>query len=198
MQVLTLNNSLLNSHSKELASKVLKSSWQPELVIGIRTGGLYVAKPLYNELQKNHDTLYNEVSLSRPSTKKKKKLKVDKVLKKLPYFLLNLLRNLEVYLFEKSKAKHYINSRESDIQIDNILHQQILSCNKILLVDDAMDTGTTVVAIKNRFLSLNRDAEIKIAVLTITHETPFIDADYSLYNRVLLRCPWAQDYKESD
>jgi len=198
MQVLTLNKSLLNSHSNELANKVLKSSWQPELIIGIRTGGVYIAKPLYDELQKYHVTFYNEVSLSRPSTKKKKKFRVDKVLKKLPYFLLNLLRNVEVFIFEKSKTKNYINSREQNIQIDDTLHQQILSCNKILLVDDAIDTGTTIVAIKNRFLSLNKDAEIKIAALTTTHKIPFIDADYSLYNRVLLRCPWAQDYKESD
>ncbi len=198
MQVLTLNKIALDAQSKELAKKILEASWRPELIIGIKTGGIYVAKPLRDELQKRYETLYSEVSLSRPSTQKKKKFKVDKILKKLPYFLLNALRNLEVFIFEKSKAKSYVNSRENDIQIDDALHQQILSCSKILLIDDAIDTGTTIVAIKNRFLALNRDAEIQVAVLTTTHRTPFINADFSLYDRVLLRCPWAQDYKERD
>ena len=196
MQVITLNDKALTSLSVQLAQKVLTSSWEPELIIGIRTGGIYVAQPLYEEISQHYESQYNTVSLSRISTQRKKKINISKILKKLPYFLLDFLRNLEVLLFEKTKTKQYVPNREKEINITPELEEQISSSSKILLVDDAVDTGTTLLAIKNKLLSINPDMTVKTAVLTITHKTSFIDTDFYIYNRVLLRCPWSEDYKE--
>lgn len=198
MKVLTFNQKKLHDSSKSLANLILKSGWQADLIIGIKTGGIYVAEPLHAIISNKYACIYNTISLSRPSTLKKKKFKITIILKKLPYILLNQLRKLEVFIFEMKKSNKYVNTREKEIILDDILLQQILSSKNILLVDDAIDTGTTILAVKNKLLSLNKNLNIKIAVLTTTHLKPYINADFSIYNRVLLRCPWAEDYKGSD
>ena len=198
MEVRTLNKNALVRESQKLAQTILGSSFKPELLIGIKTGGIYVSKPLHQEIEKEYQLFYNEVSLSRVSSEKKRAFRVDKILKRLPYTLLNILRNIEVFIFETTKAKEYQADREKELLIDETLLQQIQNVTKILLIDDAIDTGTTILTIKNRILAIKPEMEIKVAVLTTTHKEPFIRADFSLYNRVLLRCPWAQDYKGSD
>jgi len=195
MKVITLNQEMLKKESQKLAKLILESDWKPELVIGIKTGGVYVAEPVYQQISEQYKCSYLTLSLSRPSTEKKKRFKIEKLLKQLPYFLLNILRNLEVFIFEQTKSKTYIPYREKDLHLDESFVKELYSYENIILVDDAIDTGTTIIAIKNRLLAINPHLNIKTAVLTITHKVPFIEADYSLYKRVLLRCPWAADYK---
>ena len=195
MKVITLNKKELIIESKLLADRILKSSWNPDLIIGIKTGGIYVAEPLYEVMKHYYPSKYAIVSLSRASTEKKKKIKIDKLLKKLPYPLLDLMRKFEVYLFEISKPKTYSPNLNKELNINKELEKDLSLSKTVLLVDDAIDTGNTILTIKNKLLSINPNLKIKTAVLTTTHKTSFIEADYSLYNRVLLRCPWAADYK---
>lgn len=196
MRTITLNHETLTIHSKKLAQNILKESWQPHLVIGIKSGGVYVAEPLFEELKKNYPCIYNTVCLSRASTKKKRDFQIDIILKKLPYFLLNLLRNIEVFLFEFTKSKQYKEPLKNEVKMDKLLLEQINNSNNILLVDDAIDSGRTILIVKNMLLSINKNADIKVAVLTTTHKKPYINADFSLYSRILLRSPWSMDYKE--
>ncbi len=198
MEVITLSPETLIEKSKELAKAVIESQWTPELVIGIKTGGLYVAEPLVEELYaKNIKVEYTTISLSRPSTQKKREFNIGKILKKMPYFTLNILRNLEVFIIEQTKNKKYDSKKENDIPKHEQLIDQIKKTERILLVDDAIDTGSTVLAIKNFIHTIDANIEVKIAVLTTTHKEPYIKADFSLFKRVLLRCPWSEDYKES-
>ncbi len=90
----------------------------------------------------------------------------------------------------------YDPEKENAVPKNRQLIEHIRKARKILLVDDAIDTGSTVLAIKNFINSVNQNSTVKIAVLTTTHKEPYIEADFALYNRVLLRCPWAEDYKE--
>lgn len=69
---------------------------------------------------------------------------------------------------------------------------------KVLLVDDAIDTGMTLKIVKNFLVNqFNETNDIKIAVVTSTNRHPVMEADFFLYNRVLIRFPWASDVKES-
>lgn len=196
MKVLTINKIKLNKYSQELAKQVLDSDFKPNLIIGIKTGGIFVSKPLYKKILEKIDTSYCELSLSRPLTNRKKKLQIHKLLKLLPYSLLNVLRNLEVKLYEMIKDKNYIPHRQNDILIDNKTIELIKISKNILLVDDAIDSGATLREIKTKIVTINNNANIKIAVLTSTHKSSYINANFSLFKRVLLRCPWAQDYKD--
>ena len=67
---------------------------------------------------------------------------------------------------------------------------------KILLTDDAIDSGATMMWVKNQFIEQYKDLEIKVAVITVTTPHPLVDADYALYrDRVLVRFPWSNDTK---
>ena len=148
--------------------------------------------------QNNWSGKYHEIKLSRPSTEKKKKSNIKILLKKLPYFMLNPMRKLEVYIFEYLKSKEYQSEKENKVIFTETQVSDIKGAKSILLVDDAIDTGSTILAITNVIKTINPKVIVKTAVLTVTHKRPYIEPDYTLYTKVLLRCPWAIDYKGKD
>lgn len=199
MKVITLNSIDLEDKAFSLASMILKDQWEADLIIGIATGGVFVSRPMKTRFIENGwDGEYFEMKLSRQSTEAKKKLKVKIFLTKLPYFIPNQLRKLEMFISESFKAGEYDPSKEKRVVLSDDLINGIKSSNSILLVDDAIDTGSTILAIKHVIRRLNPSIDIKVAVLTVTHKKPYIEPDYTLYKRILLRCPWAEDYKGRD
>lgn len=65
---------------------------------------------------------------------------------------------------------------------------------RILVVDDAVDSGATLRTVIATIRSTWPDAEIRSAVLTVTRSRPLILPDYTLYPRgTLLRFPWSLD-----
>jgi len=197
MKVITLDNKKLTQYSQKLAIEILKSKYQPDLIIGIQTGGAFVSKPLYTEITKHYKTAYCEVGLSRPLSHKKKKFNIKILLQYFPYVLLNFMRNLEVFIYELFKSQKYGLTRQNEIIIDIDTVDCIKKAKNILLVDDAIDSGATLLEVKTKILSLNKNTQIKTAVLTSTHKSSYIDVDFSIFKRVLLRCPWSNDYKEN-
>lgn len=199
MKVKTLFRNDLETFSKELGDKILENNANLDVIIGIATGGIYVSRPIQEKfLNKDWNGKYYEVKLSRQSTDIKKKLKVGKILRLLPYFILNLLRNIEVFIMEKKKSKSYDNSKENKIEFSKELESTLKTSKSVLLIDDAIDTGSTILAIKNVIKEINAHIDVKVAVLTVTHEHPFIEPDFMIFGRVILRCPWAEDYKGED
>lgn len=199
MKVLTISQNELKNLSHTLLSMITKDQFTIDMVIGIATGGIYISSPIKEQLAKEkwHGKYY-EIKLSRQSTETKKILKLKGILTKLPYFILNFLRKLEVFMFENFKAKEYNSSKENKVDLSDGLINDIKNSHSILLVDDAIDTGSTILAIKNVIKRINPNVTIKTAVLTVTHKKPYIEPDYTLFKRVLLRCPWAEDYKGND
>jgi len=195
MLVYTLTAEELTTASYKLADIVLQDGFEADLVIGVKRGGAIVAKHLFTKLSVKKEMQYTEVSFSRLTTESKKSWRVSKVLTKLPYFLLNILRNIEVYLLELFKPKHYFSDREHLIVLDATLRDILSKSKKILIVDDAVDSGKTLLAIKSVLLRENEALEIRSAVLTSTHKKSYLTVEYKLYENVLLRCPWAEDYK---
>lgn len=178
---------------------ITKDQFAIDIVIGIATGGIYISSPIEDQLRKEKwYGKYYEIKLSRQSTETKKILKLKRILTKFPYFILNFLRKSEVFIFENFKAKKYDSSKENKVDLSDDLINNIKNANSILLVDDATDTGSTLLAIKNVIKRINPNVTIKTAVLTVTHKKPYIEPDYTLFRRVLLRCPWAEDYKGND
>ena len=199
MKVTTLSKKLLLEDTYKLLDNIQKDDINFDIVIGIATGGIYVSQPIKEKMQKNGwDGKYLEIKLSRKSTDVKKKWQLKTILTKLSYTLLDTLRIMEVNLFEKLKSSKYDASKEASIHFSDETKNDIMNSSNILLIDDAIDTGSTVLAIKNVLLHINPKIDVKVAVLTVTHHAPYIKPDYSLYARVLLRCPWAEDYKGED
>jgi hypoxanthine phosphoribosyltransferase len=193
MKVITLINKNFVSACKDLADKVNNSFFLPDVVIGIPTGGSYIGKIILKELN-NKDIFYAEIKIQRNSTKRKEIKIVRYILKRIPRFLTNWIRMLEseaLLIKSKVRKSQKIEHIEFDNKTDYILKQ---GNKNILLVDDAIDSGTTLNIIYSYIETHYPANKIKIAVITVTNNKPLIDADYYLYhNRVLIRFPWSND-----
>ena len=199
MKVITLSQKELRSEAFALCNTIREDNFIPDIILGIATGGIYISQPIKECFEeKAWHGFYAEIKLSRHTTKIKKSTNIKSILQRLPYDILNLLRILEVTLFEKMKSNAYNPNKESRVYLPKKLQEEIKDAKSILLVDDAIDTGTTLLAIKNVIKSLNPHITIKVAVLTVTHKEPYIEPEYTNYKRTLLRCPWAEDYKGED
>lgn len=190
MKVITID---FNSACVELAEKV-KESYQPEVIVGIATGGLFVAQILSEQM----NIPLVVVKKQRPMTKIKNKIRLDLFLKKFPYVVSNILRVLETkfneYRFEKNKS----NISYSDVSVEWIegTFTSLSSFNKILIVDDSIDSGKTLYLVK-QFIKMNLDdnVEIKMAVLNQTFKNPLVNPDFLLDKNVIYRFPWSKDTK---
>lgn len=190
MKVITID---FNFACAELAEKI-KQSYQPEVIVGIATGGQFVAQILSEQM----NIPLAIVKKQRPMTKIKNKIRLDLVLKKLPYVVSNILRVLETkfneYRYEKNKSSVSYN----DISVEWIKGSFtfLASFNKILIVDDSIDSGKTLYLVK-RFIEMNLDdkVEIKTVVLNQTFKNPLINSDFLLDKNVIYRFPWSKDTK---
>lgn len=195
MKVINLLGADFELACRHLALKVLET-YQPDLVIGVLTGGGYVGREMMKALPESLDRKYAEIKIQRSGTKKKEKGLLKVIIKYSPTFLLNWMRMLESVVLER-KAKKNNPKRTGPIiipeEIDEFLKE---SPKKILLVDDAIDSGATLYLLKEH-LGIYKNAAIKLAVITVTTPHPITDADYYLYHdRVLVRFPWSNDVKK--
>jgi hypoxanthine phosphoribosyltransferase len=67
---------------------------------------------------------------------------------------------------------------------------------RILVVDDAVDSGRTLEVVLRWLRGRCPDAEVRSAVLTVTTPRPLLIPDFYLYYPdVLIRFPWSLDNK---
>lgn len=192
MRVITLLDETFSCSCKTLGD-IVENDFNPDVIIGVLTGGGYVGREVTKTWPK---AVYTEIRVQRKDTIKKEKGIRHRVLQILPYFMLNWLRMAEM-LYEDLKAKKSNPKREGKIElsmeIDALLREKE---QNLLLVDDAIDTGATLKLIKDTLSNRYPLAKIKIAVITVTSNQPLIDADYYLYHdRTLVRFPWSNDVK---
>lgn len=196
MKVITLLGSDF-SESCLLLSQKVNETYSPDLVIGVLTGGGYVGQELVKTLPESSDRKYIEIKIQRSGTKKKEKGFLKLVLRYAPTFLLNWMRMLESVILERKAQKNNPKRTGTIIipkDIDGFLKE---NPKKILLVDDAIDSGATLNLLKEYLESHYKNAAVKIAVITVTTPHPIIDADFCLYHdRVLVRFPWSNDVKK--
>ena len=79
---------------------------------------------------------------------------------------------------------------------EQLLHKEIkISNKKVLIVDDAIDYGETVLVIKSVLEEQFENIEVKVAVITKTLKYSYIEHDFCLFKNVLIRFPWSNDFK---
>ena len=187
MEVVTLGPKQFSEACEHLASRI--ASLCPEgfdLVIAIPRAGRYVAKELMPHLPQCE---YAEITCQRPSTKKKKGT-VSAILKTLPTILTDMLRVIEAWCLPHLPVK------PPAVHIpDGTLPK---GCKRILIVDDSVDSGRTLLAVKNAVAAARPHATITTAVITVTTKKPLITPDVRLYDTpVLVRSYWSADYNPS-
>lgn len=193
MKVINSIGVTFTEHCNALADKVIATGFHPDVVVGILTGGAFVAR-IMAERFKNAglEFAYAETKLQRYSTIKKEQLGVKRHLRKLPRWVCDFLRNVEVY-FREIKFYGRRGKPVGAASLSEQVRSVLLDGAKVLIVDDTIDTGVTIKAIKQGVLAKYPHSDVRLAALTITHHKPEAWPEYHVYNRVLLRFPWSYD-----
>ncbi|MEQ8924216.1 MAG: phosphoribosyltransferase family protein, partial [Fulvivirga sp.] len=69
----------------------------------------------------------------------------------------------------------------------------IINGARVVIIDDAIDTGRTMQLASEYLLKINPEVSLKKASLTITHRSVLVRPDYFLYERTILQFPWSLD-----
>lgn len=197
MQVLTLDPNAFDRHAALLAQMVAENDLKKfDALVAVRRGGSFVCDSFCRCFPKDRYGARYDVTLQRPSTKHKNGT-VNKLLKRLPTGILNLMRMAESNLLSlRRKIKMPSTALGADLPFGLVSILQEANKPHILLIDDAIDSGDTISAIVAALKGINPAAEIRIAVMTETTAHPRIHADFTLYrNKTLIRFPWSNDYK---
>lgn len=198
MKVKTLIGNDFIKACKFLSDKVA-NDFYPDIIIGVLTGGGYVGREVSNNLKTVSKHIYTEIRIQRKDTKKKEQGILHKVLQMLPYFMLNWLRIAEM-LYEGAKAKKFNPKREGKVIFPDEVNACLQTGNcRVLVVDDAIDTGATLKLINDTIKEKYPSTDVRIAVVTVTSNHPLIEADYCLFHdKTLVRFPWSNDVKQKN
>ena len=158
-----------------------------DLLIGVADGGKFIAETIARKL----DLPLLIVKRQRPLTKKKSRIR--NILKYFPRKILNFIRVIENTFYQLSLNRKHRKDKSNEIQIlsNNASLLDTLPIKNVLLIDDAVDSGATILDVEKYFQSQNWN--FKVAVITQTFNKPMINADYKLYDKTLIRFPWSSD-----
>ena len=161
-------------------------------IVGIATGGEVVAREMQPLLPPG--TAMAHVRLQRAGTGVKSDMRLDVLLRRAPRPLVDLLRWLEVEYRETAFRLGAVSpsaTSHDPSALDDL--RPVREARRILVVDDAVDSGRTLRRAVSLVRAVAPDAEIRTAVLTSCWRRPPVVPDYCLFTRTLLRMPWSFD-----
>jgi hypoxanthine phosphoribosyltransferase len=185
---------------KTLTEKELKKSFQnffnniiheynPEVIFFVANAGVYLKQMIDGEYD---NSKFHILKMQRKTTPVKNilfnKIKLQ-LLRKLPNSILNFLRNIEHKIYLKTKFSEVSKNK---ITIKNF------NKKKILIVDDAIDTGSTMKLIIDSIKDSNPESIVKTAVIVRTNHNSIVVPDYLIFKNILIRFPWSLDYNNSE
>lgn len=181
-KILTFGQNQLIEHCHELQRKVEAAGFAPDLVLTIAKGGDYVGELMFC------DVGHASVKCARPSTRFKPEA-LKAALRLLPRSLCDRLRIIESRW--RSRRRDAL-PRELHLSPD--LAMRIRGARRVLVVDDAVDSGATLAAVMNAVRCVDGERVVKAAALTVTMQHPLASPDFTIFNEnVLIRFPWSLD-----
>ncbi len=185
MRVLTLDKTAFAQSCRRLEREVA-SSFMPDLVVGIATGGDYVAVRMFGWVP------HVSLTLQRPTTAGKKRAGLlFGLLRRLPRRVSDLLRIAEARVLAL-RTPHV-----PRIELDPEFVSDLRAARRILVVDDAIDSGATMSAVLEAVRSVEGVREVRSAALTVTTPRPLVSPDFALWrDGVLVRFPWSNDFRQ--
>ena len=196
MNVITLDDEKFERVCVSLANKI-KEYGEPLALVGVRNGGAVVARHVFDHLAKENKGLrYFEAGASRKSTTAKSSAGIKNVLSRLPSMLSDWLRLMEYYLVSLRMRLFQAVDRAIKLDSDLLDYITTLDSGRLFIIDDAIDSGATVKNLLDEPDVINPALEYKVAVIVVTQKKPLIHPDVSVFDNILLRYPWSNDYKK--
>ncbi len=192
--VVTFDRDSFDEACAALMQLVVQDGW-PDALIGIRTGGLYVAE----SMAKAVDFTVPVMSLTcrRPSSAAKSKFSaVKKIVSSLPRPVVDKLRVIEHAMLTKKPKRARPENYSFDQGELDILDDWLREAGpnpSIVVVDDAVDTGATLSLVLDAVSHRAPGGLIRSAVITVTTARPWATPRYTLFSRQLCRFPWSLD-----
>ncbi len=181
MKYLELSEKNVRDESLELAKKIEKE-FTPEIVVFVARGSFYIG----DEISKYFNVPLIEIKAVREKNKLKEL--VSPVLKLIPRKIKQILREMEI----NSNTHKKVSKR--NVEMEERYLKELLKYKKVLLVDDSIDTGNTIVEILNYLKKYG--LEIKTAGLNVFDMSKeIIKIDFYNYENTLLNGPWSKDSK---
>ena len=169
--------------------------YDPDLLVGIRTGGLVVAEAMAKSAQRRIPVL--PLTCRRASTAAKSRFGLlPALLAALPQPVVDGLRWLEHRLLSalrrrKSAPQDIDHAEAAAIGRYLVAHP---AASRVLVVDDAVDSGVTLSTVLHLLRTATPSGtELRSAVVTVTLDQPLVEPDFTLYRGVLCRFPWSFD-----
>jgi hypoxanthine phosphoribosyltransferase len=208
MRIKTLDNHDFDDACRALAEMIENSGFHPDLIVGIATGGDYVAERLQRHM---HPTpALASIRLQRPSTKAKAGI-LSRIVSHLPRPICDTLRIIESKILAITDRRSP--SAIPQISIPDKIKDAIAAgAKRILIADDAVDSGHTMLTVAKTLQTAkdqvkgqaqyeannqgenNNKPEIKTAAITQTRTTTLLKPDYTLMpTPTIVRFPWAPD-----
>jgi len=194
MKVVTLGPDDFARDCARLAQRA--AAFAPELLIGVRTGGYVVAQQLRERGFPSVPLL--PLTRRRASTATKQAHpRLRALLPRLPYAVTDLLRRVEHgWLTRRERAPMPAHWEPDADEFGAITrHVAAYSPARILVVDDAVDSGETLRAVVALMRQLAPGASVRAAAIVVTTDHPAIHPDFHLYAQTLCRFPWPHDFR---
>lgn len=185
MKVRTLDRKTFEADCHRLGDLITADGFSPQLVIGIASGGLYVMDILSRQLNAGSYS----VRLQRPGTSTKQHL-FGKIIARMPRRLTDLLRICESRLY--GVLAKIFPPRVREVTTSHELEDVLSGTERILIVDDAVDSGATMLSIYRSIRAVAPHADVRTAAITLTRPRSVITPDYRIYSDIV-RFPWAAD-----
>jgi hypoxanthine phosphoribosyltransferase len=181
-QVKDIDLKQLKEMSRDLAKTVQQSGYIPEHILYVERAGLLIGFEMAVFFQCGISGIHSK----RSGGTVKSKLK--NVFRYLPRFVTHFLRRLEL------RSNIHEVKKERNVYCE---YQLPPENKKILIVDDAIDTGHSLVAVE-KFLEDRgySKKQIQIAALTTTGLNAAVKADFCLLDQITCAFPWSSDSRQ--
>lgn len=186
LRIITIDQRSLEQHCVDLARQVTESGYRPDVIVAIASAGVVITA-IMKRSECFDEADYCAVMCNRSF--KGLKTKFSWIVRSMPKAITNLLRNAEHAIRLRSATLD--GGRKVDFVDDAVL--LIRTAEKILVIDDAIDSGGTADAVVCALRRVNPNAETRIGVIAVTTEMPKVFPTYCIYRSVLVRFPWSAD-----
>ncbi len=177
----------VKKEAKKLADKVKESGFEPDLVFFIASGGFFIGKTVAEETK----TELHAVLASRGGGKIKKIISpiIRITPSKIRFWLIELEMRLGFH--QRSKERNVVVSKKTrELAGEDI--------NKVLIVDDAVDTGNSMISVISVLQTLFPRAKIKTAALCVIHYSKkILETDYYIYRDTIIKTATSKDSAEN-